>query len=377
MNDAIGCYVHIPFCVRKCAYCDFNSYSGYTDAHIARYVSALTREITQTAPGSPVDTIFFGGGTPTAIPAPDEAALLQSVLETLPVAPDAEITTEANPGTMDVAHLAVLREAGFNRISFGVQSFDPGLLKTMDRIHSADEARNAVRAARAAGFENISLDLMFGLPRQNLKQWEDSLHEALALETEHLSLYSLIVEEGTGFYTLQQKGRLPLPEDDLAADMYEMAVAVAQAAGYEQYEIANFARPGRACRQNLHYWRNESYYGFGCGAVGYLGGARRMNIKAPAAYSQAVEAEADIALSSETLTADETMAETMMLGLRLTREGVSCRTFEERFGIDPRVKFAAEIETYTRRGLLEVAGDTLRLTPQGVFLASEVMVAFV
>ena len=377
MNDAIGCYVHIPFCVRKCAYCDFNSYSGYTDAHIARYVSALTREITQTAPGSPVDTIFFGGGTPTAIPAPDEAALLQSVLETLPVAPDAEITTEANPGTMDVAHLAVLREAGFNRISFGVQSFDPGLLKTMDRIHSADEARNAVKAARAAGFENISLDLMFGLPRQNLKQWEDSLHEALALETEHLSLYSLIVEEGTGFYTLQQKGRLPLPEDDLAADMYEMAVEVAQAAGYEQYEIANFARPGRACRQNLHYWRNESYYGFGCGAVGYLGGARRMNIKAPAAYAQAVEAEADIALSSETLTADETMAETMMLGLRLTREGVSCLTFEERFGIDPRVKFAAEIETYTRRGLLEVAGDTLRLTPQGVFLASEVMVAFV
>jgi len=377
MNDAIGCYVHIPFCVRKCAYCDFNSYSGYTDAHIARYVSALTREITQTAPGSPVDTIFFGGGTPTAIPAPDEAALLQSVLETLPVALDAEITTEANPGTMDVAHLAVLREAGFNRISFGVQSFDPGLLKTMDRIHSADEARNAVKAARAAGFENISLDLMFGLPRQNLKQWEDSLHEALALETEHLSLYSLIVEEGTGFYTLQQKGRLPLPEDDLAADMYEMAVEVAQAAGYEQYEIANFARPGRACRQNLHYWRNESYYGFGCGAVGYLGGARRMNIKAPAAYAQAVEAEADIALSSETLTADETMAETMMLGLRLTREGVSCRTFEERFGIDPRVKFAAEIETYSRRGLLEVAGDTLRLTPQGVFLASEVMVAFV
>ena len=377
MNDAIGCYVHIPFCVRKCAYCDFNSYSGYTDAHIARYVSALTREIKQTAPGSPVDTIFFGGGTPTAIPAPDEAALLQSVLATLPVALDAEITTEANPGTMDVAHLAVLREAGFNRISFGVQSFDPGLLKTMDRIHSADEARNAVKAARAAGFENISLDLMFGLPRQNLKQWEDSLHEALALETEHLSLYSLIVEEGTGFYTLQQKGRLPLPEDDLADDMYEMAVAVAQAAGYEQYEIANFARPGRACRQNLHYWRNESYYGFGCGAVGYLGGARRMNIKAPAAYSQAVEAEADIALSSETLTADETMAETMMLGLRLTREGVGCRTFEERFGIDPRVKFAAEIETYTRRGLLEVAGDTLRLTPQGVFLASEVMVAFV
>ena len=377
MNDAIGCYVHIPFCVRKCAYCDFNSYSGYTDAHITRYVSALTREITQTVPGPLVDTIFFGGGTPTAIPASDEAALLQSILETLPVSPEAEITTEANPGTMDVAHLAVLREAGFNRISFGVQSFDPGLLKTMDRIHSADEARNAVKAARAAGFENVSLDLMFGLPRQTLKQWQHSLQEALALETEHLSLYSLIVEEGTGFYTLQQKGRLPLPEDDLAADMYEMAVEVAQAAGYVQYEIASFARPDRECRQNRHYWRNDPYYGFGCGAVAYLGGARRMNLKSPATYSSAVESGSDLSLSVETLTLEETMAETIMLGLRLTRDGISCRAFEGRFGVDPRMKFAAEIETFTRRGLLEVSGDTVRLTPQGVFLASEVMVAFV
>jgi len=380
MNDAIGCYVHIPFCVRKCAYCDFNSYSGYTDAHIARYVAALTQEIRLTPQNwgrGPVDTIFFGGGTPTAIPAADEAALLRAVLETLPVTPGAEITTEANPGTMDVAHLAVLREAGFNRISFGVQSFDPGLLKTMDRIHSADEARNAVSAARTAGFGNVSLDLMFGLPRQTLKQWQHSLQEALALETEHLSLYSLIVEEGTGFYTLQQKGKLPLPEDDLAADMYEMAVEVASAAGYVQYEIASFARPGRECRQNRHYWCNDPYYGFGCGAVSYLNGARRMNLKSPAAYSSAVESGSDLTFSVETLTQEETMAETIMLGLRLTRDGVSCRTFEERFGLDPRVKFAAEIETFTRRGLLELAGDSLRLTSQGVFLASEVMVAFV
>ena len=377
MTDAIGCYVHIPFCVRKCAYCDFNSYSGYTDAHIARYVQALTQEIREIRSSVPVDTIFFGGGTPTAIPASDEAALLRAVLETLPVTPDAEITTEANPGTMDVAHLAVLREAGFNRISFGVQSFDAGLLKTLDRIHSADEARNAVKAARAAGFENVSIDLMFGLPRQTLKQWKDTLEQALALETEHLSLYSLIVEEGTGFYTLQQKGRLPLPGDDLAADMYEMAVEVAQAAGYRQYEIANFARPGRECRQNLHYWRNEPYYGFGCGAVAYLDGTRRMNVNSPAAYAQAVESGADLVLSMETLTAEETMAETMMLGLRLTQEGVHCQAFEARFGVDPRVKFAAEIEKFTHRGLLELAGDSLRLTPQGVFLASEVMVAFV
>ena len=380
MTNAVGCYVHIPFCVRKCAYCDFNSYSGYTEAHIARYVRALTQEIRLAPPlpgATSVDTIFFGGGTPTAIPAAAEAALLTTVLETLPVTPDAEITTEANPGTMDIAHLEVLRAAGFNRISFGVQSFDAGLLQTLDRIHSADEARNAVRAARAAGFENVSIDLMYALPRQTLKQWRDTLEQAVALETDHLSLYSLIVEEGTGFYTLQQKGKLPLPDDDLAADMYELAVEVARTAGYRQYEIANFARPGRECRQNLHYWRNESYYGFGCGAAAYLEGVRRMNIKAPAAYAQAIETNADLTLSVETLTGPETMAETMMLGLRLTQEGVNCCRFRRRFGVDPREKFAAEIETFTRRGLLEHVGDTLRLTPQGVFLASEVMVAFV
>ena len=396
MSNPIGCYVHIPFCVRKCAYCDFNSYSGYTDAHITRYVHALTQEIRQTplnphpSPGTgegsvrstgggghPVDAVFFGGGTPTAIPALDEAALLRAVLDTLPVTPDAEITTEANPGTMDIQHLSVLRDAGFNRISFGVQSFDPGLLKTMDRIHTAQEAKNAVKAARAAGFDNVSLDLMFALPRQTLAQWQDTLSQALELETDHLSLYSLIVEEGTGFYTLQQKGRLPLPSDDTAADMYELAVETAQSAGYAQYEIANFARPGRESRQNLHYWRNEPYYGFGCGAVAYLDGARRMNVKSPAKYADAVENNDDLTLSTETLTIDETMAETMMLGLRLTREGVSCARFIERFGIDPREKFTPEIETYTRRGLLEVTDTSLRLTPQGVFLASEVMVAFV
>ncbi len=378
----IGCYVHIPFCVRKCAYCDFNSYSGYTDDSVARYVRALTQEIRQ-APQNwgggacPIDTIFFGGGTPTAIPATDEAALLRAVLETLPVMSDAEITTEANPGTMDVQHLEVLRAAGFNRISFGVQSFDSGLLKTLDRIHSAQEAKNAVQAARAAGFENVSIDLMFALPRQTLRQWRDTLDQALALETDHLSLYSLIVEEGTGFYTLQQKGRLPLPDDDTAAEMYQMALDTARSAGYAQYEISNFARPGRESRHNLHYWRNEAYYGFGCGAVAYLNGARRMNLKSPAKYAEAVEQGRDLTLSIETLTPEETMAETMMLGLRLTNEGVNCRRFRERFGIDPREKFASEIETFTRRGLLEVTGDTLRLTPQGVFLASEVMVAFV
>lgn len=408
MRTGIGCYVHIPFCVRKCAYCDFNSFSGYTDGSIQRYVQALTQEIRQSgtpelgrggllsdslsrlsggeglgvrsltpATNAPIDTIFFGGGTPTAIPAQDEAALLRTILETLPVAPDAEITTEANPGTMDTAHLEVLRAAGFNRISFGVQSFDADLLKTLDRIHTADEAKHAVQAARMAGFDNVSIDLMFALPRQTRAQWQATLDQALALQTDHISLYSLIVEPGTGFYTLQQKGRLPLPDEDLAAEMYQMAIDAAQSVGMTQYEISNFAQPGRECRHNLHYWRNEPYYGFGCGAVAYIDGARRMNIKSPSKYAQTIESDGDLTESCETLTREETMAETMMLGLRLTQEGINCQRFAQRFGPDPRALYAAEIAKHTQRGLLELTGGTLRLTPQGVFLANDVMMDFV
>ena len=375
----IGCYVHIPFCVKKCAYCDFNSYSGYTDASVRRYVDALETDIRRAngAQQGPVDTIFFGGGTPTAIPAQSQAHLLRAVLDTLPVTADAEISTEANPGTMDTAHLDVLRRAGFNRISFGVQSFDAGLLKTLDRIHGPEEARRAVQAARAAGFDNVSIDLMFALPRQTLAQWQDTLAQALELGTEHLSLYALIVEEGTGFYTLQQKGRLLLPSDDLAADMYALAQETTAAHGLGQYETSNFARPARECRHNLHYWRNEPYHGLGCGAASYLNGTRRMTLKSPGLYAETVGSGGDTTLSCETLTREETMAETMMLGLRLTNEGVPCARFRARFGEDPRRVYAADLETFGRRGLLEVTEDYIRLTPHGVFLSSEVLMAFV
>ena len=296
-NTRRGCYVHIPFCMKKCAYCDFNSFSGFTDNSVARYVDALEREIRSSVPGTevpgysekmppplkasacepvhspggtfpaalarhfsagceetscaPVTTVFFGGGTPTAIPAAQEARILYAVLQTLPVTPGAEITTEANPGTTDAAQFAALRQAGFNRVSLGVQSFDTGLLHTLGRIHSADDAKNAVKQARAAGFENVSVDLMFGLPRQTLAQWQDSLAQALDLGTEHLSLYGLIVEAGTGFHTLRQKGRLPLPGEDLEAEMYALTLQMTRDAGYQQYEISNFA-PARTREPAQH-----------------------------------------------------------------------------------------------------------------------------
>lgn len=376
--ETAGCYVHIPFCVRKCAYCDFNSYSGYDDSSVRRYVDALDAEIRRTGPSDiSVDTVFFGGGTPTAIRATDEARLLAAVRETLPLTPDAEITTEANPGTMDVAHLAVLRDAGFNRISFGVQSFDPGLLKTLDRIHTADEAKNAVKAARDAGFDNVSIDLMFALPRQTEAQWQSTLSEAFALGTDHISLYSLMVEEGTGFHTLYRKGRLPLPDNETAARMYEMAIDGARSAGYSMYEISNFARDGRECRHNLHYWRNESYYGFGCGAVAYWNGVRRTNVKLPSRYAEIVQAGGDPAFESECVTNDVSMAESMMLGLRLVDEGVDRGRFIDRHGIDVSDRYPAEIKEFTGRRLLEVDADRVRLTADGVFLATDVMAAFV
>ena len=373
-----GCYVHIPFCARKCAYCDFNSYSGYGEATIARYVAAIGREIRETTPGgAPVDTVFFGGGTPTAIPASDEAAILRSVLETLPVTRDAEITTEANPGSSDIVGLSVLREAGFNRISFGVQSFDTGLLVALDRIHSADEAKRAIAAARDAGFENISMDLMYGLPRQTLAQWSETLDQAFELDVAHLSMYSLIIEEGTGFGTLAAKGKLPLPSDDAAADMFELARIRAAEAGYEQYEISNYAKPGMEARQNVHYWRNEPYYGFGAGAVSYLGNVRMTRLLTPARYASAIESGASLTHEAEEPAVEQQMAETMMLALRMTREGVDTRAFAARFGVTPQDRWPGEIARLCDQGLLEVTAERLRLTPSGVFLANEAIVAFI
>jgi oxygen-independent coproporphyrinogen-3 oxidase len=378
----MGCYVHIPFCVKKCAYCDFNSYGGYGEAQIRRYVEAIKLEIDcaeQPTDRAAVDTVFFGGGTPTAIPAEDEADILRSVLRRLAVGDGAEITTEANPGTADIAGLSILRNAGFNRISFGVQSFDSGLLRVIDRIHSAEEAKAAVRAAREAGFENVSIDLMYGLPGQRIGQWEDTLSEAFALDTDHLSMYALIVEEGTGFGTLARKGRLGLPDDDLTADMYALAVERAEREGFSRYEISNFAKPGRECRHNIHYWLGDDYHGFGAGAVSGLSGVRRTNLLLPGAYADSVLDGRSAVGEAETISDENLRAEAMMLGLRMTSAGVDIARFRERFGCAPSDIWPDEIRRFTALGLLEPhnQGAALRLTERGVFVSNEVMAGFV
>ena len=382
-EQRVGCYIHIPFCVKKCAYCDFNSYSGYGDALIRRYVAALLREISEATPPAPneiVDTVFFGGGTPTAIPAEDEAALLRAAIQHLEIDADlAEITTEANPNSADIVGLSILREAGFNRISFGVQSFDKGLLQVIDRVHSADEAKAAVHAARHAGFENVSIDLMFGLPGQSMAQWQDTLEQALELGTDHLSMYALIVEEGTGFGTMARKGKLILPHDDLVTDMYAYAIQRVGGAGYAQYEISNFAKPGRECRHNEHYWRGDDYYGFGAGAAGMHGGTRSMNLLLPGKYADAVINGASLVHEEERLILEERRGEAMMLGLRMTRSGIDAADFRLRFGQSPYEVWPLEIERFNRLGLLDTAAqpEILRLSERGVFLGNEVMAAFI
>ena len=376
-QSATAIYVHIPFCSRKCGYCDFNAYSGYKEGTKTRYVEALCREIEAAGDGSQIQTIFFGGGTPTNLAAGDLARILTALKSHFVIATDAEISLEANPSDADQGYLEALRYAGFNRISFGVQTFNNRLLKLIDREHSGEVARRALEQARAAGFDNVSLDLMFGLPRQTISDFERTLDTALALEIPHLSIYGLIVEEGTPFFARRERGKLPLPAESAEATMFSKALEKTREAGLTRYEISNYARSGYACRHNRVYWRNEPYFGLGAGATGYLNGARQVNIRRPSAYIEAALLGKELAVETEQLTLEETMGETMMLGLRLA-EGIALDDFAERFGVRAEAHWAQTIATLTTQGLLERTPTHLRLTdPKGLFLASEAMAKFI
>ena len=275
MNPPPGVYVHIPFCEKKCGYCDFNVYSGYKAESQARYVDSLCEEIRRRADGREILTIFIGGGTPTLLPAEALGRILSELRAGFAIPEGVEITVEANPNDATPEKLASLKEFGVNRLSFGVQTFDDGLLKQIDRVHSARQAEDALQMAREAGFENLSLDLMFGLPRQTLADWDSTLAKALALGVEHLSMYGLMVEEGTAFWARRERGKLPLPEHDTEAAMFGLAQERAEAAGLVRYELSNYARPGFESRHNSLYWRNDPYFGFGAGAWSYLDGDRK------------------------------------------------------------------------------------------------------
>jgi oxygen-independent coproporphyrinogen III oxidase len=374
MSEDLAIYVHVPFCVRKCAYCDFNAYSGL--GHLAQpFVAAVCREIAGSeAGGRPVRTIFFGGGTPTYLVSTDLEAILRSIRDTFDVRPDAEITAEANPTTVDAARFDQMRTAGFNRLSIGVQALDDRLLKAVDREHTALEAEEAVCAARAAGFMNVSIDLMFGLPGQSRDDWDRTLDRALALEPEHLSVYALTIEPGTRFERLHAGGKLALPVEDDEVWMFEHAIERLTAAGYEHYEVSNYAQPGFRAKHNLVYWANDEYAGFGPGAVSYLDGRRWTNEKLPARYIVKVKEGSSLTVDEERLDTGAALSETLMLGLRL-RDGISLIPIADRFGIDPLTHFASTLSELQQRDLVELSGDRLRLTHAGLLVANDVFLA--
>ncbi|MDX1935118.1 MAG: radical SAM family heme chaperone HemW [Capsulimonadales bacterium] len=373
--QSAGIYLHIPFCSKKCGYCDFNAYSGYKDGTKRRYVEALCAEIAAAAEPIRIPTIFFGGGTPTHLAAADLVRLLRTVRESFPVDPDAEISVEANPSDVDAGYLETLRTGGFNRISFGVQTFNDSLLKTIDRLHTGADAEQAVALARRAGFDNLSLDLMFALPRQTLSDWDRTLDATFALDVPHLSVYALILEEGTPFFARRERGRLRLPSEKVETAMFARAIERITARGYEHYEISNYARPGYACRHNRVYWRNEPYFGFGAGAVAYRNGVRSTNVRRPSRYIEVVLAGGDLIEEQESVAPEVTVGETVMLGLRL-REGIDLTEFARRFGSAPDELFPDVVRKHTESGLLEIADGHLRLTARGLFLANEVMADF-
>lgn len=379
---SLSLYIHIPFCARKCPYCDFNTYAGLS-ALYQPLTAALVREIEQAGDQyghPPVHTIFLGGGTPTVLSATQLAAILAACARAFSIDKTAEITSEANPGTVDQDRFTALRALGVNRLSLGVQSFQPAELTFLGRIHSASEAVTAFSAARAAGFDNINLDFMFGLPGQTLPSWHDTLDRALALGPEHLSLYSLIVEDHTPLADWVASGRVSMPDEDLAADQYEAAQQRLAAAGYVQYEISNWARAAAGergqCRHNLTYWRNANYLGFGPGAFSGLDGRRWSNLRSPAEYIRRITAGETTIDWEETASPRLAMGETMMVGLRLLHEGVDRHRFQARFGQDVLTVYPSQVADLQTRGLLEVTAEAVRLTPAAVLIGNQVFGRF-
>lgn len=399
----VGLYIHVPFCRRKCPYCDFSSYAGLEALH-APYVSALTAEMAWLARRGEwqANTVFIGGGTPTVLPLSLLAHALAAARDDFCVPADAEITVEANPGAVDEAYLAGLRAAGANRLSLGVQSFDDEELRLLGRIHTVAEIEAAFLAARRAGFQNVSLDLIYGLPEQSLARWQASLEKALALSPEHLSLYSLTIEPDTPFAARIARGDLLSPDDDLVADMYELAEAMLDEAGYLHYEISNWARKNCelqiancdpfdmpcdarfVCRHNVNYWRNGAYLGVGAGAHSSWGGRRWHNLLSPQDYVALMAAgeggeapwQSAVVAGVEVIGQALSMGETMMLGLRLLEEGVSLADFAARFGRSLPDVYPDELAALQAAGLLERRPDRVRLTRRGRLLGNQVFARF-
>ncbi len=380
-DAAIGIYIHIPFCAHICPYCDFTTYAG-KESLIPRYVAAVQQDVARSASsgdGRMVATIFLGGGTPSMLEPHQVRAILESCRQHFRILPDAEVTMECNPNGLTLDRLAGYRAAGVNRLSIGAQTFDRRGLRTLGRQHEAGDVRSAVTNAREAGFDNLSLDFIFGWPGQTLAQWRSDLDAALTMPDapDHLSLYSLIVEPGTPFADAAARGILNMPDDDATADMYEAAIEILGVAGWRHYEVANWSRAlDGYSRHNAIYWQHGDYLGIGAGAFGTIGNTRTMNHLLPQAYCAAIERGESGTSNIEEIDPGTSMSETMMLGLRLLDHGVDAGAFARRHGTTLNDAYGPVIADLTEVGLVERTESGVRLTPRGLLLANDVIARF-
>ena len=374
-SDALtGLYLHIPYCRSKCQYCSFTSVPWQGDGP-DNYLNTLKRQIDVLSEAWTVnrkyETIFMGGGTPTVYRGNALGALLNTCLEKLPFVDNPEISVETNPNTNSYDSLAGLVDAGVNRLSIGIQSFNDRILKILGRTHSAGVASTTVTMARHAGFGNINIDLIYGLPGQSLQDWQDSLTAAVDLGPEHLALYELTLEEGTPFERLHRKGLIHLPCDDVCADMVQWTNDYLDESGYLRYEISNYSKPGYGCRHNINYWNNGSYLGLGAGAVSCLDGLRLKNVVDPQQYMDLVDSEGIPLQEGEALSLEASFRESVIMGMRMV-VGVSLKTLYERYEIDPLKYYGEILQKFIDAGLVEV-DDYLRLTGKAFPVANQVL----
>lgn len=392
MIDAHSVYLHIPFCQKRCSYCDFNTYSDLNQL-IPAYVQQLENEISfygkKFSRELPVKTIFFGGGTPSLVNVELFESIMNDIKKNFDISSNAEISLEANPGTVNLDYLKNLLKIGFNRISFGLQTSNPNHLQLLGRIHDHYQSIQAINRAKQAGFKNINLDLIYGLPGQTLSEWQKTLEDALCLSTQHISLYALGVEEGTLLYNWVRKGLVEDPDPDLGAEMYDLADKILIENFYECYEISNYFKVDKdtdyRCQHNLQYWRNQPYLGFGAGAHGSYDHIRYENVCGITEYIDLMKkidqfGDTESPVKKEEMRIDKftAMQETMMLGLRLVSEGVSILDFSNRFQISPLEIFSREIEYLLSNRLIEIhQQETIRLTKSGRLLGNLAFSQFV
>jgi oxygen-independent coproporphyrinogen-3 oxidase len=375
MAQAAGIYIHIPFCETRCHYCNF--VTGGFETHIAsRYVEALCMEMIESSGQGAIDTIYFGGGTPTTLEPAQLGRLIKVCSDKFNLSDNSEITAEANPGSVTPETLANLRAIGINRLSFGVQSFDDSELQMLGRTHSAQEAREAIGAAYDAGFSNVSLDLIAGLPEQLPETWSRNVTEALALQPEHISVYLLEIYKDAPLQHRIEHGELKAIDDELTVSMYFELLERASSSGYEQYEISNWARPGYESRHNLKYWQGAPYWAFGVSAAGYDGKTRWSNTRNLHDYLERVEHGESPVADRVSLSEDDLQSESLFLKLRL-KDGVDLDSHKREFGIDVLSRYGEEITRLEDAGLIEFDDQTMRITRAGKVLANEVFAAFV